>query len=255
MDDTDGNSVRWQPTDGTLLDRLPAESVKVLLLVTDAAVRSRLRSWLESRPAITVATAEDTLPDQFDCCILDERSLDEVRTGLVREKQAERPTYLPVALLQSPESDDRETLAPEIGELIDDLIILPIDRQTLRYRITNLLMVRQLSVDLADQRGEYRRLLSVMPEAVILVDGTEITYANDIAISLFGADEAIVGRSIFEFVPSSNLEAVTPVVEQPFDSQGAAFVETTLRTDDGSSIVAGITGVTVVSDGGSSNNY
>ncbi len=91
-------------------------------------------------------------------------------TGTTAEPEP-TPTPTPAEGDRSTQSRDRSGQPP----LVDEILTLPADWDTLQYRLENLQKTRRLSIELADRADQYRRLLSLLPDAVVLLEGTEIS--------------------------------------------------------------------------------
>nr|WP_282594530.1 bacterio-opsin activator domain-containing protein [Halomarina salina] len=146
----------------------------------------------------------------------------------MERKQDERPVLLPFLFVISQRELDR--LGPDLWQRIDavvrnrvdELITAPIKKAELKARIDNLLNSRGLSVQLRDQREQYRRLLSVAPETITTVDseGT-ISYLNARGAELFGVDDPadLYGESLFEFLPEDDCAELAALIDAAMDGE------------------------------------
>jgi PAS domain S-box-containing protein len=147
---------------------------------------------------VEVAAATSSLPP-VDCLLVGPDALRRDPDELAARREAADPSYLPVLLVVTGRSGGRGQpgqgsdplagLSPTLAELVDDAVVAPVRRAELDRRVEGLLRARRLSTRLAESRDRYQRLLTVLPEAVLLLDGREVRYCNDVA------DALLVGRA------------------------------------------------------------
>lgn len=147
---------------------------------------------------VEVAVATSSLPP-VDCLLVGPDALRRDPDELEARREAADPSYLPVLLVVTGRgggrgqtgrgSDPLAGLSPTLAELVDDAVVAPVRRTELDRRVEGLLRARRLSTRLAESRDRYQRLLTVLPEAVLLLEGREVRYCNDVA------DALLVGRA------------------------------------------------------------
>lgn len=81
----------------------------------------------------------------FDLCILDGVHFYQCRSDLIHRKLTELPRVLPICLVTLNREANKSD--PSLWEVIDELIILPVDSRELKVRINSLLKARRLSVE------------------------------------------------------------------------------------------------------------
>ena len=234
---------------------------RVLLLVTGGRDRDLLETWLanESGYEVVDTDAPDAIEAvEYDLCLLDTPSLDRHADRLRARRESAAPSYLP-ALLVVPHGggggDDRSPTVPE-GEMartvLDDVVSLPVEKTTLRRRIDNLLRARHASLELADREEQYRELVRLTPEAILLVREDRVVYGNRAAADLLGVGAAadLSGRSLADLTEGAGgarLRQVVAAIER--DGALAEFVDLDLRLADGTERVVEVAGVTVAYEG------
>jgi PAS domain S-box-containing protein len=135
-----------------------------------------------------VADGADDLPESFDLAIVAPSVLEAVAGTLAARRAAATPAFLPV-LLVVPErasrgGDPLGELPGELADVVDDAVLAPIRELAIHRRVDGLLRARRLSLRLAESRERYRRLVELLPAAVLLLKGQRIVYYNEAAESL-----------------------------------------------------------------------
>lgn len=119
---------------------------KILLLLESLKDRDILRQLLQKHYEVWVGEDEGSLDRPFDLCIVSHQSFEKTRKKLLVKKQAEERTFLPILLMIS--SNKLEKVREEIRELVDDIIVTPIEKVELEARVESLLRSRNLSLEL-----------------------------------------------------------------------------------------------------------
>lgn len=82
---------------------------------------------------------------------------------------------------------------------------------------------RRIEAELRDSEAHQRRLLTLLPEAVLVIAGGQITFVNDAALRLFGtAAEAVLGQSLLPLVHADSRELVRSRITRPADAATVA---------------------------------
>jgi PAS domain S-box-containing protein len=94
---------------------------------------------------------------------------------------------------------------------------------------------RRIEAELRDNEAHLRRLLTLLPEAVCVIAGGQITFVNDAALRLFGtAAEAVLGQPLLPFVHPDSRELVRSRIALPADGAAVApLAEAKLLRADG----------------------
>ena len=225
---------------------------RILLFTEDDENRRLLANWLSNEYDVATGNDPTVLDQEFDLALVDRTMLGRHEDDLMARKHGERPVLLPYLFVISQRELDR--LGPDLWQRIDavvrnrvdELITAPIKKAELKARIDNLLTSRALSVQLRDQREQYRRLLTVAPETITTVDveGT-ISFLNARGAELFGVDEPndLDGTSLFGFVHDEDREKLRAVIEAAAnddpngdrearaDDEGGEFTDARIRRD------------------------
>ncbi|WP_082356891.1 PAS domain S-box protein [Halorubrum tropicale] len=163
---------------------------RVLLLLQNDTNRDHLAAWLSGE--YEIVTPEDKALSQieFDLCILDTATLEHQNECIHSLKETAEPTFLPF-LLVAPERTDRSREA-NIWEIVDEVISVPAEKQTLKNRLCNLLERRRLSQQqataLTQQRELFQRIFESSNDAIVLIDPQRNTICecNSQACDLLG---------------------------------------------------------------------
>lgn len=118
----------------------------ILLLIADEMNRRLLTSFLEKRYKIWSNDSPSVLDNYFDLCIVDGVTLSRYRQPLIERVQKEHPLFLPLLLLTHRQGVTRITA--NLWELVDDLLMIPIEKRELSARVETLLRSRRLSLEL-----------------------------------------------------------------------------------------------------------
>lgn len=243
---------------------------RVLLLLAESENSRLIRAWFEGEPSYEVVTGDHrtVIADgAFDICLVDLPTLRAIGEQVAAGKRSVEPVFLPVLLVIHSQyaADASEVLArlpDELAAPIDDVIIAPVRRLELHRRIESLRRSRRFSLELAESRERYRRLVDLTPEAVLRLRGGTVSYVNAAGCELVGAgDESdVVGRPLGEFVQPSDRERLerylsdlspvtgtgpSPLDDRQDDSGDVEFVEVELRTVTGGSVSCELAGVRV----------
>lgn len=242
---------------GLFTEQLPVQQSRnrtdhVLLVMAPGRDRDRIRDRLDSGGdyQLTMATDAATLPE-YDICLIGEGCLERCEDALRRRKE-ESDAYLPHVLLAGENGGEPpQTPASEAAvdrSLIDEVVSLPIGAGTLVRRVENLLATRRASVVLTERETQYRQLVELTPEAVLLVDEAEIVYANAAAVELFdAAGTELHGSRVTRFVSEGEDTALTALLDAvPAPGEGASeFVDVGFETADGRRIDGSVAGIRV----------
>jgi PAS domain S-box-containing protein len=219
---------------------------RVLLAVEDGANRRLLAKFLDRR--YTVVDTDDDA-DDYDLCVADAGGFRRVKPLLADHRDAETPEFLPCLVVVS---DDEGVPARAGGteavsridgdQYVDDVITTPVRKAELRRRTESLLRIRGLSRSLRSREEQYRQLVELTPETILLVENGAVSYVNRAGVELLASDDgdeaSITGRSPLSFVVPGD----RPDVEAYLDriERGEApgeFLRVRLDTPDGEAVV------------------
>lgn len=129
---------------------------KVLLQLASKNERRRIEDILGNSYHIQLPDPERPLQGELDLAIIDGASLKENRQKVEARRRDEEPVLLPFLLL----STRRPGSLPVkyLGDVVDDLILRPIEPPELQARVANLLRMRRLSLDVKKEHDRVMKL-------------------------------------------------------------------------------------------------
>ncbi len=129
---------------------------RVLLQVQRKKDRRRLEDWLAKSCQLILPDLEHPLEGEFDLVIIDGPSLKQLRSKVRTRRAAEAPVFLPFLLL----TVRRRGSMPSrhLGQVVDDMLIRPLNERELQARVANLLRMRRWSLDLKREHDRVMKL-------------------------------------------------------------------------------------------------
>ena len=129
---------------------------RVLLLVKNKQSRQILEVALTKFYEIIPEETEEPLKSEFDLAVIDGPTLKRWRSKVRVSREDDEPVFLPFLLL----TVRRGGTIPlrNLGRLVDDVIVKPINRDELRARVANLMRRRELSLNLKKEHDQVSRL-------------------------------------------------------------------------------------------------
>jgi len=147
---------------------------QILLLIQQRGNRQLLRDRLSRNYQIVVGESEQDLAQPFDLAILDAAMLHRLLPKLQFRKSSELPVHLPFLLITS--RQDTNALTSDVWNLVDELILAPIDPVELRARVEVLFRIRKDSLDLKRHNDELEAFISELTGAFeVAEDETQLT--------------------------------------------------------------------------------
>ncbi|MFC6939629.1 PAS domain-containing protein [Salinirubellus sp. GCM10025818] len=235
-----------------------SRAARILLLVTGERDRELLEGWLADEPdyeAVSVDSPTAVDAADYDLCLVDPRWFDRAADRLRDRREAAAPCLLPTLLAVRDDGSGRDRAALEsetAREVIDDVVEIPVGKATLGQRIGNLLRGRHSSLELADRREQYRELVRLAPEAILLVRGGRVVYGNDTATELLASGDSpdLSGQAIAELADEEGVARLEGIVDRIERDGGlAGFVSVELVLADGTERIVEVAGVTVTYEG------
>jgi len=219
---------------------------RILLLLDREENQHLVEGWLGPNHRIVSADAGHLLDVSFDLGILDGPALDRLWERLRARRETERPVFLPFLLIAS--RQDAQAAARHLGQVVDELILTPIEKLELQARVEVLLRTRRLSVELYQR---YQRLFENVPLGLYRTtsDG-RILDANEALVEMLGYPDrgALMDiKTIRSYVDPEDRRQWQELMER----QGfARRFEAQLRRRDGSIIWVEDNAQVVRDDGG-----
>ena len=128
----------------------------ILLLVESPAVRRALDNCLRQRYEVIESRGKGALQGTYDLAVVDVPTLKRLDKAIQERRKIEPTRFLPFLLVTTP--DERDLIAPELGETIDELLLWPIDDAVLQMRVQTLLRARHVARDLEAARQQVQQL-------------------------------------------------------------------------------------------------
>ncbi len=185
----------------------------ILLSLEDPDERSRLQAWLASGYEVRLAGAGEAEMAPFDLAIVDVPGLARWKEFLQYRKQREKPVALPVLAVAG--VHEEQAVAPELGDMVDDVIGSPVKRPELQNRVRNLLGLRRLSRQVREDgqtlqgrevlgcaSEDWELIFDAAPDLIAILDRDhQIVKANRaMAAALKMEPGEMVGRPCYEVV-------------------------------------------------------
>lgn len=255
---------------------VPDDQFDVLVILSQPRNERLLIEWLTSgevanctvhRPDDPTGTIEE---EPFDLCILDPPALKRHATMLRARRERVSPAYLPCLLVVPEKSGTQPTnrsVWAQLGDdedVVDELIRTPIRKGELANRLDILLRTRSMSVELGTREEQYRRLVDLTPESIVLIEEGTIIYVNEAGQQLLGTPPDrqqsataktepagdLVGRPIEEFVDAEDRDRLTELIAT-IEAEGSAdsFVELQIESLAGRTAECEVNGVQVTYGG------
>lgn len=211
---------------------------RILIVIETEGNRKVLTEWLAAQDEYEpVHPAEDApFECEFDLCIIDDPSFRRHRDALAARKDDADPVFLPVLLVRSRSSDGSATGLDAVDEQIEP----PLQKDTLAYRIENLVerraLSRRLATQLEETKDRYQKIFQAANDAIIVFDPAEdaLLECNSTALSLFGySAEELASMDLGRELITAEQEMFETFVESVID-QGHGWTDRfTCRTAAG----------------------
>lgn len=170
---------------------------KILVLNKNEKDRSLIKNFLEGDfEVINLQNKKDLFTVKYDLILIDGHYYNEFKKEIFKLKEKKNPIFIPVILLSS--SDEYDIYLRESDNIFDDLFILPVKKQIMRYRINNLLKIRKLSLE-----SEYRyyELAEKSPIGILILSENKIIYINPVFKRIVNKPyKEIINRKLITFV-------------------------------------------------------
>ena len=160
---------------------------RILLLVDDDRDRGLLEHWLSTRYQVIVLPAGQSPDTLFDLCILDIVALTRLEGWVTVQRASQERAMPPFLLITSRQGIQR--ISQRIWQMIDELIVSPLDPLELQARIARLLHTRHLSLELERSYDTQVRILKAIEStsdaiSIADIDGTAL-YHNQAFYDLY----------------------------------------------------------------------
>ncbi len=150
----------------------------------------------EDYEILKISESDKALDEHFDLCIIDHFYLKRFWDKAKKRKEAEK-SFLPFILLIS-QKEDIKIITQNLWQIIDDVILCPIDKKILKIRIQALLQTRKISLELEER---YRVLVENANEGIVVVQDGMIKFVNPKTLQISGySKEELISRSLTELI-------------------------------------------------------
>jgi len=236
-----------------MIPRGRSGTTRVLLLLQNDANYEHLATWLSDRYEV-VTLGDEALEDlEFDLCILDPAMLERYVDRLQQLTDVASPTFLPYLLVASDQTTSKGNT--DAWDIVDEVISIPVEKQTLETRLRNLLERRRLSQQQASaltrQQELFRQLFESSNDAIVLIDPQRNTIreCNPQACDLLGySRQDLLSLSPEDIHPDEMAEFRT-FRETVLEDGHGWTAELTCQTNGGQQLAAEISASTVEIDG------
>lgn len=193
------------PESGSASGSAPTDP-RILLFMPLGRNRELLAETLETDYRVDSTTDVAGLDEDFDCCIMDRRRLEDAIEPIESRQEEASPTFLPFLLLLDQQTADRTDAS--VWEYVDDVVSLPVDKPELSTRVENLVERRLRSVELVEREEQLESTIEDLRTKEAAMDQAPIgltiarieengdaplIYANEGFRELTGYDD-VIGR-------------------------------------------------------------
>lgn len=133
---------------------------RVLLLLEHHENRRLLVSLLGSDHQVVESCEDGSLGQPFDLAVLDGPMLGRLWPVVLAARQAAEPAFLPCLLVTRQQHLD--TLERNVWQVIDDVIVTPVNKAELQARVQVMLRARQLSIELRQRNDDLQAFVEAM---------------------------------------------------------------------------------------------
>ncbi|MXR52153.1 PAS domain S-box protein [Halovenus sp. WSH3] len=215
------------------------------VLIDSEGERAAVVSLLEDR--YEVVTGDGVR--QADLYLVDDHSLPTYREQLRERKRADGQVFCPVVLVRRRRTQiDRQAFHdPTAGTgVIDEVLTAPLDRETVIWRLDNLLTRRDTTRNLVDRNAQlerreqelerYKTFVEQSSDVVSVLDEAgHIEYQSPAVGRALGYEQSeLIGQNAFDFVHPDDREALWETYEQLLEDPDRTVAdEARFRTADG----------------------
>jgi PAS domain S-box-containing protein len=213
---------------------------RVLLLFDDERHEERMSSWVERRTDVNLRVIADPTAEAVDLVIGDPGGVRRHAERVAALQSGTRTAALPLLLVLPRESrardggdlaTDLDAFETEHGVRVHGTVEAPFREQAIGRLLESHLRTRRLSAELAESREQYRTLLDMAPEAILVLRGERIVYANRAAADILDVEDP-TDRDLDSFVVDEQRDRLGAVRARVADGESTGFAPLRLRTDE-----------------------
>src|SRR2546430_6086542 len=133
---------------------------RIILMIEGKENRHLLNAFLSAYHSVGEHAIGQPLEEPFDLCIVDAVSLGRVKTELEARRDEEQPGILPVLLIS--QKRDVWTQIPNLWQLVDESITMPVSKIELQSRVEILIRARHISLELKLRNEDLEAFIQAM---------------------------------------------------------------------------------------------
>ena len=133
---------------------------RIILIIEGKENRRLLIAFLSAYHSVGEHPPGEPLEEAFDLCIVDGACLDRFKGEIEALRDAEQPGILPVLLVTSQRGIWRKM--PNLWQLVDESITMPVTKPELQARVEILLRARRISVELKLRNEDLEAFIQAM---------------------------------------------------------------------------------------------
>ncbi|WP_436900275.1 PAS domain-containing protein [Halovenus halobia] len=212
----------------------PEAEPRILLFMQPGRDRELVTETLSEQYQVETTTDVERLQGPFDCCLFDTAEFRRVAGTVQSKRDTASAVFLPFVLLLGNDDIDGEP-----WEYVDDIIDLPVEKQTLHARISNLVERRRTAAQLAIRERELtktvddlrlkERAMDEAPVGITIADrkgkDNPLLYINDEFEQLTGYGTEIVGADCRRLQGEETSTETTATLRSAIDAEEAVSVD------------------------------
>jgi signal transduction histidine kinase len=133
---------------------------RIVLIIENKENRRLLNTFLSAYHSVGEHTPDQPLEEVFDLCIVDGPNLSRFKDELEIRRDQEQPGILPVLLIV--ERRDVWTRMPNLWQVVDESITVPVSKLELQSRVEILLRARHISLELKLRNEDLEAFIQAM---------------------------------------------------------------------------------------------
>jgi signal transduction histidine kinase len=137
---------------------------RIVLIIESKENRRLLNSFLSSYHSVAEHQQGERFEEVFDLCVVDDSGLERFKAEIESRRDAEMPGFLPVLLLTR--RSDVWSKVPDLWQLVDESIAMPVAKLELQARVEILLRARKISLDLKLRNEDLEAFIQAMSHDV-----------------------------------------------------------------------------------------
>src|SRR5215813_12122423 len=133
---------------------------RIILIIESTENRRLVDEFLSAYHSVGKHQSGQPLEETFDLCIIDQPGLHRFERELETRRDAEQPGFLPVLLLTH--QHNVWAKIPNLWQLVDESITMPVSKVELQARVEILLRARRISLELKLRNEDLEAFIQAM---------------------------------------------------------------------------------------------